>query len=178
MHLRTKFEFDKSKFAWDLRASFSKILKKFKIWKNLNALIDFGQIQYQSSLINIIYLCVVLRRGSTSNKITWVQKRQHHRAHESARELSVKNLELYHAHLKKKLKFHKITNLASIIIKIVTTKGLWLLHWCIKFHIDISSHFCVGFENVKNRTHTHIHTYIRTAAKNHVSQCFRLFWVL
>ena len=41
---------------------FEKILKKFKIWKNLNALIDFGQIQYQSSLTDVIYLCVVLRR--------------------------------------------------------------------------------------------------------------------
>ena len=41
-------------------ASFAKILKKFKIWKNLNASIDFGQIQYQSSVIDIIYLCTVL----------------------------------------------------------------------------------------------------------------------
>ena len=29
---------------------------------------------------------VVLRGGSTRLKITWVQQRQHHRAHESARE--------------------------------------------------------------------------------------------
>ena len=39
--------------------NFEKILKKFKI---LNASIDFGQIQYQSSLIDVIYLCVVLGR--------------------------------------------------------------------------------------------------------------------
>ena len=40
--------------------NFEKILKKFKIWKNLNAPIDFGQIQYQSFLIDMIYLYVVL----------------------------------------------------------------------------------------------------------------------
>ena len=43
MHLRALPELD----------NFEKILKKFKIWKNLNASIDFGQIQYQSSLIDI-----------------------------------------------------------------------------------------------------------------------------
>ena len=42
--------------------NYEKILKKFKIWQNLNALIDFGQIQYQSSLMGVIYLCVVLGR--------------------------------------------------------------------------------------------------------------------
>ena len=42
--------------------NFEKILKKFKIWKILNASIDFGQIQYQSSLMDVIYLCVVLGR--------------------------------------------------------------------------------------------------------------------
>ena len=42
--------------------NFEKILKKFKIWKNLNASIDFGQIQYQSSLMDVIYFCVVLGR--------------------------------------------------------------------------------------------------------------------
>ena len=42
--------------------NFEKILKQFKIWKNLKASIDFGQIQYQSSLIDVIYLCVVLGR--------------------------------------------------------------------------------------------------------------------
>ena len=60
MYLRTKFQLDKSKFAQ--LDNFEKILKKFKIWKNLNASIDFGQIQYQSSLMNVIYLCVVLGR--------------------------------------------------------------------------------------------------------------------
>ena len=42
--------------------NFEKILNKFKIRKNLNAPIDFGQIQYQSSLMDVIYLCVVLGR--------------------------------------------------------------------------------------------------------------------
>ena len=37
-----------------------RIFKEFKIAKYLNASIDFGQIQYQSSLIDIIYLCAVL----------------------------------------------------------------------------------------------------------------------
>ena len=40
--------------------NFKKILKKLKIWTNLNASMDFGQIQYESSLIDIIFLCVVL----------------------------------------------------------------------------------------------------------------------
>ena len=60
VHLPTKFQVDKSKLAWVRQ--FEKILKKFKIWKNLNALIGFGQIRYQSSLMNVIYLCVVLGR--------------------------------------------------------------------------------------------------------------------
>ena len=38
--------------------NFKKIFKKFKILKNLNASMDFGQIQYQSSLIDRIYLDV------------------------------------------------------------------------------------------------------------------------
>ena len=42
--------------------NFEKILKKFKISKNLNVSIDFGQIQYQSSSMDVIYLCVVLGR--------------------------------------------------------------------------------------------------------------------
>ena len=40
--------------------NFEKILKKFKIWKNLNAWIDIGQIQYPSSLIDIRDSCVFL----------------------------------------------------------------------------------------------------------------------
>ena len=39
-----------------------KILKNFKIGKNLNASMDFGQSQYQSSLMDVIYLCVDLGR--------------------------------------------------------------------------------------------------------------------
>ena len=42
--------------------NFEKVLKKFQIWKYLNASIDFGQIQYQSSLMGVIYLCLVLER--------------------------------------------------------------------------------------------------------------------
>ena len=41
-------------------------------------------------------------------------------------------------------------------MKIVTIKGLWLLHWCSKFHIDISSRlWVIGVSNIENRTHTH-----------------------
>ena len=64
-------------------------------------------------------------------------------------------------------------------MKIVAIKGLWLLHWCTKFYINISSRLWVnGVSNVENRTHTRTHTYIRTPAKNHISRRFRLFWVL
>ena len=38
------------------------IFKKFKISQNLNPSIDFGQIQYQSSLIDVLYLRVFLGR--------------------------------------------------------------------------------------------------------------------
>ena len=51
VHLPTKSQLDKSKFAWVRQ-----------LWKNLNATIDFGQIQYQSSLMDVIYLCLVLGR--------------------------------------------------------------------------------------------------------------------
>ena len=37
-------------------------------------------------------------------------------------------------------KSHKITNRPSIVMKIVTIKGLSLLHWCTKIHFNISSH--------------------------------------
>ena len=41
-------------------------------------------------------------------------------------------------------------------MKIVTIKGLWLLHWCTKFHIDISSRlWVIGVWIIENRTHTH-----------------------
>ena len=38
------------------------------------------------SLLYSIVFHIALRGGSTHNKIAWVQQRQHHRAHESARE--------------------------------------------------------------------------------------------
>ena len=37
---------------------------------------------------------------------------------------------------------------------------MWLLHWCTKFHIDISSRlWVIEVSNVENRTHTHTHTH-------------------
>ena len=48
-------------------------------------------------------------------------------------------------------------------MKIVTIKGLWLLHWCIKFHIDIASRsLVIGVWNVENRMHTYTYTRIHT----------------
>ena len=58
VHSRTKFQpVHKNSLKLD---NFEKILQKFKIWKSSNASIDFGQIQYQRSFIDILYLRVVL----------------------------------------------------------------------------------------------------------------------
>ena len=66
----------------------------------------------------------------------------------------------------KNSKFHKITNRTSIIMKIVTIKGLWLLYWRTKFHIDISSHlWVIGISNVENRTHTHTRAHAHTSGR-------------
>ena len=62
--------------------------------------------------------------------------------------------------------------------KIVTIKEAWLLHWCTKFQLDISSRlWVIGVWKVENRahahihthTHTHTHTHIQTSAENHIS---------
>ena len=59
-----------------------------------------------------------------------------------------------------KFQSHKITNRASILMKIVTMKGLWLFHWRTKFHINILSRlWVIELWNVENRTHTHTHTH-------------------
>ena len=61
----------------------------------------------------------------------------------------------YHVRFSTNSKSHKITNRASIVMKIVTLKGLWLFHWCRKFHIDISSRlWVIGVWNVENWTDT------------------------
>ena len=45
-------------------------------------------------------------------------------------------------------------------MKIITIKGLWLLHWCTKFHIVISSRlWVIRLWNVENQIHTHTHTH-------------------
>ena len=62
VHLRTKFEFDKSKLH--KLDNLEQILKKIKISKNPNASIDFDKIQYQSSFIVILYFCAVLGRSN------------------------------------------------------------------------------------------------------------------
>ena len=66
----------------------------------------------------------------------------------------------------KNSKSHKITNRASIVMKIVTIKGLWLLYWRTKFHIDISSRlWVIGVSNVENRTHTHTRKHAHTSGR-------------
>ena len=64
-------------------------------------------------------------------------------------------------------------------MKIVTIKELWLLHWCTKFHIDISSCFKPfmsyrGWKRWTSDTHAHTHIHPATPAKNHISRRFRL----
>ena len=45
-------------------------------------------------------------------------------------------------------------------MKIVTIQGWLLLHWCTKFHIDISSRlWIIEVWNVENRTRTRTHTH-------------------
>ena len=56
----THFELDNSKFS-EAR-QFGRKFFKFKNLKNLNAPIDFGQIEHQSSLVDILYLCKILGR--------------------------------------------------------------------------------------------------------------------
>ena len=66
--------------------------------------------------------------------------------------------------LSRKSTFHNSTNRTSIVMKIVTIKGLRLLHWCIKFYIDISSRlWVIEVWNVENRTHTRTHTHTHTS---------------
>ena len=54
------FELNNLKFAQ--ATQFRENLKKIKISKNLNASIGFGQIQYQRSLIDVLYLWAFLGR--------------------------------------------------------------------------------------------------------------------
>ena len=66
----------------------------------------------------------------------------------------------------KNSKFHKITNRPSIVIKKVTTKGLWLLFTGVTNSISISqmAYEWSGFKKLKighTHTHTHIHTFGR-----------------
>ena len=61
VHLPTKFQLYKSKFV-GVRQFWENSEKIKNLKKNLNASIDFGQIRYQSSLIDTIYFFVVLGR--------------------------------------------------------------------------------------------------------------------
>ena len=75
---------------------------------------------------------------------------------------------VYRVLFSKNSKSLKITNPASIVMKIVAIEGLWLLYWCTKFHIDISSRwYFIGVWNIKNRTHTHTCTHAHTRTHVH-----------
>ena len=156
VHFPIKFQLDKSKFAWvrQFWENFQKIqnLKKFQRFNRL----------WPNLIPKFLDGCNIFVCSSRT----------------IAR--SLRKLELPRP-FSKNSKFHKIINRASIVMKIVTIKGLRLLHWRTKFHIDISSRlWVIEVSNVKNRTHTHTrtHTYIRRPAKNHISRRFRLFWIL
>ena len=56
-------------------------------------------------------------------------------------------------------------------MKIVTIKGLWLLHWCTKFHIDIWSRlWVIGVWNIENRTRRRTHADTHTRIHIHASR--------
>ena len=156
MHLPTKFQLDKPKFAW---------VRQF--WKNSQKIQNLKKIErfnrfWPNSIPKFLIRCnIFVCSFRTIARI-------------------LRKLDLPRPFFKN-YNSHKITNRASIVMKIVTIEGLWLLHWRTKFHIDISSRlWVIGVSNVENRTHTHTHTHtdIRTPAKNHISRRFRLFWVL
>ena len=59
-------------------------------------------------------------------------------------------------------------------MKIVTIKGLWLLHWRTKFDIDISNHlWVIEVWNVENRTHTHTRITAHTHTHTHTHTSWR-----
>ena len=158
MYSCTKFELDKSKFTHvrHFRANFQKIqtLEKFerfnRFWPNsIPKVLD----RY------IIFVCIFRAIAQILRK-----------------------LELYHRLFSKNSKSHKIFKWASICMKIVTIERAWLLHWCTKFQLYIPQaiYELSGFEKLKIGhacAHRHTHTNIRTPVKNHISSCFRLFWV-
>ena len=137
MHLPTKFQLDKSKFAcvrqfWKNSQKIQN-LKKFerfnRFWPNLIPKFLDGCNIFVCSFRTIARILRKLELPRSKNS-----------------------------------KSHKITNRASIVMKIVTVKRLWLLHWRTIFHIDISSRlWVIGVLNVAHRTHTHTHTHTHTS---------------
>ena len=76
------------------------------------------------------------------------------------RKLKVYESQSYHRHFSKNSKSHKISDWASVCIKIVTIKGAWLLHCCIKFQYDISSRlWVIVVWKLGSRAYTHTHTH-------------------
>ena len=111
---------------------FREKFKKFKISKNLNAVIDFGQIRC------IIFVCIFRTIAQNLRKS----------------EL------LYQRHFSKNPKSHKISDCALIWMRISTIKGAWLLHCCTKFQFDISSRLrIIVVWKLESRARTHIHTF-------------------
>ena len=143
MHLCTKFQFYKSKFSWvrQFWENYQKIqkLKKFERFNRFwpNSIPKFLD-RYNIFVYSFRTIARILRK------------------------LDV----LYHVLFSKNLKSHKIINSAWIIMKIVTIKGLWLLYWCTKFHIDISSRWrVIGVWNVEYRKHSPIRTHTHTSER-------------
>ena len=148
VHSHTNFKLDNSKLH--KLDNWEQISKIFKISKTLNALINFRQIHTKGPWL-IYHICVRF------TKITPI----------------LRQLEL-HRHFSKNSKSHKITNRVSIVLKIVTINGLRLLHYCIEFHIDISSRlWVIRIWKVENRTHTHTrastHVHLDASWKSHFS---------
>ena len=108
VHSHTKLQLDKSKFAWVWQ--FWEGSQKIENMKKFEQLSLFWPNSIPQVLDQyIIFVCSFRTIAQILRK-----------------------LELPRPFFKK-LKSHKITNRASIVMKMVTIKGSWLLHWCTKF---------------------------------------------
>ena len=124
VHLRTKFQLDKLKFAW---------VRQF--WKNSQKIQNLKKFEcsnrfWPNSIPTFLDGChIFVCSFRTIARI-------------------LRKLILFFLNSK----FHKITNRASIVVKIVTIEVLWMS----------SRLWVIGVSNVENRTHTHTRTQART----------------
>ena len=143
MNLRTQFQLDKSEFAW---------VRQF--WKNSQQIQNLKKFEcfnrfWPNSIPKLIVECNIFVYSFRT-----------------IARISRKARKSYHVLFPKNSKSHKITDGASIVIKILTIKGFWLLHWCTKFHIGISSRlWVIGVWNVRNRAHLHARTHTHTSGR-------------